>query len=160
MKNNKIIPLQLISRIAFCAFILLFLSTMFIQSLRPLLHGKIPIILFFTALIFECIYQLYSGIKAREKTKKKIRNFKNVPNGSYLIKDKKSNLNLNTLSAAEINFLRKKFIDNGMEDNDFYFEEISLDMFIKEEKPDKKLEEFLRNALKGKHSIELHWEPQ
>ncbi len=160
MKKNKIKIFQFISRIAFLAFIILFFSAIFIKSLRPLLNGGIPVALFFIALTFECIYQLSSGFKIRKKREKEKRDFKNVPDGNYSIKDKKLNSDIGTLSASGINFLRKKFVDNGMEENDFYFDEITLDMFIKEEKPDKGLVEFLKNSLRGKDSMELHWEPK
>ncbi len=154
MKDDKLKFLQIISRIAFAAFILLFISALFIKP---------PVILFvaffFTALISEALYHLLSGRIDAKKVKSKKQLFKNLQTGFSKIKDNKSDNNLGELSNVNIDFMRRRFLEQGMDDNNFYFLPETLEMFLKEEKPNKELTDFLNNAIKNKTEIELHWEP-
>jgi hypothetical protein len=134
-------------------FILLFIIAIFIKP--PL---KLFAWLFFTALISEFLYHFLSGIRDTRKIKSKHQPFKNLQTGFYKIIDIKTNTELGKLSNENIDFLRKRFLEQNMDDNDFYFLPETLKMFLKEEKPNKELTQFLNIAIKEKNEIELHWE--
>ena len=82
----------------------------------------------------------------------------NPPGGLAKVSDNYTGASLGTLKNDQIKFLIDKFIEYGMEDNDFYFLSEGLEMFIHTEKPDPQLEKFLKDAMNGKTEMELHWE--
>lgn len=45
-----------------------------------------------------------------------------------------------------------------MDDNNFYFLSETLEIFLKEEEPNKELTEFLNNVMKNRNEVELYWE--
>lgn len=63
-----------------------------------------------------------------------------------------------TLKGEHVNFLIDKFVENGMEENDFYFNSELLEIFFKSFHPEPQLEKFLRDAIRARGQIELHWE--
>lgn len=152
MKIDKINVLKIISRASFGLFILVLVSALFIPPKYDLL-----ILLFCAAVIFEILYQALSGIKEAKEIKLKKENYSILAEGIYRITDKNSGEHLGELSAENVDFLRKKFLGQGMADNNFYFMPETLDLFIKEEKPNMELDGFLKNCIKGKEEIELHW---
>lgn len=81
-----------------------------------------------------------------------------LPAGFYQMTDKLTNTALGTLSQENVDFLRKKFLEQDMSDNDFYFLEETLEAFLEEEKPGQELTAFLNNAIKDRSEIELHWD--
>ena len=159
MEKMNLKILQLISRIVFCSLIGILVIAIFSEPM-----SKILVVsggwLFFTALIFEILYQILSGIKESKKIKQKKNTFKKLSTGSYKVKDNKANTCLGELSSENIDFLRCRFLGQGMDDNDFYFLSETLEMFLEEEQPNKELEEFLNNAMNSKNEIELHWQPE
>ncbi|MBN1474126.1 MAG: hypothetical protein JW914_05895 [Syntrophaceae bacterium] len=152
MKIDQINVLKIISRASFGLFISVLVSALFIPPKYELLT-----LLFCAAVIFEILYQSLSGVKEAKAIKLKKENYSKLPAGFYRITDKNSGECFGELSAENVDFLRMKFIEQGMEDNDFYFMRETLELFIEEEKPNKELVGFLENALKGKDEIELNW---
>jgi len=117
------------------------------------------VLFFFTAVISEVLYQVLSGIIEAKETKLKKSRFAHLPTGSCAVRDARTNTGIGTLSNENVDFLRKRFLEQGMDDNDFYFLPETLEMFLKEEKPGKELAEFLNQAMMGRNEIELHWDP-
>ncbi|HES59133.1 MAG TPA: hypothetical protein ENO18_01770 [Caldithrix sp.] len=152
MKTDKTNILKIISRVSFGLFILVLVSAAVIPPQKELL-----ILLFCAAVIFEILYQSLSGIKEAREIKLKKENYSKLPAGIYKITDKNSGQYLGELSTENVDFLRKKFLEQGMAENDFYFMPETLELFIKEEKPNMELEGFLKNCIQGKEEIELHW---
>jgi hypothetical protein len=155
LEMNKLKILRTISRWSFGALIALFLSSIFIVKLRDVLVS-VFIFLFFTSVISELAYQLFSGISERKSAKKKLRKFNTLPVGNYKIRDKDSNTDLGSFTNDEIDYLRKKFLENGMDDNDFYFDSMTFELF-KEENPPAELKEKLETILKLKDPVEIAW---
>ncbi len=88
----------------------------------------------------------------------KIKQFEYLPEGLYTITDVLTEQEVGTLSNIHVDFLRKKFLEQGMDDNYFYFLPELLEMFIDAEDPDEKLADFLRQSIEGKEDIELFWQ--
>lgn len=152
--NPKIF--QIISKVAFVFFVILFVSAIFIKNQRVFI-GEVLIVLFFIVLILEGVYQSASGLEEVKISQKKKKEFKKLPKGNYKIKDKDSNDDLGILTAEEINYLREKFLDNGMDDNNFYFDSKTLELF-ENENPPQQLHDKIKKMLKMKEQIEIVWE--
>jgi hypothetical protein len=156
-KLNKLDILPIITRISFWLYIAIFMGAIFFKPLKKYILPGLSLLLI--AFISEFIYQLITGFSEAKKIKTKKRQFKPLPAGQYEIKETKTSAALGTLSNENLDFLRKKFLEQGMDDNDFYFLSETLEMFFKEEKPNKELTDFLNTAMKNRDEIELHWEP-
>ena len=76
------------------------------------------------------------------------------------ITDKKTGEVIGTILNEQLRFLIDVFTEEQMEENDFCFINELFDLFIKEKKPDLVLREFIRNALRDKDEIILHWEKE
>ncbi|HAD03141.1 MAG: hypothetical protein A2005_01055 [Desulfuromonadales bacterium GWC2_61_20] len=152
---NKLKILRTISTWSFGALIALFMSSIFVIKLRDLLVNVFPL-LFFTSLITELAYQLFSGIHERRFAKKKLRKLNTLPIGNYKITDKVSNADLGSFTNDEIDYLRKKFLENGMDDNGFYFDRLTFELF-KEENPPAELKDKIETILKLKDPVEIAW---
>jgi len=156
-KFNKTDIFPIITRLAFWSYVALFLCAIFISPLKKYI---VPgLFLLVIAVVSDVFYQLITGIIEANKTKSKKCKFKPSPVGQYTIKETKTNTDLGTISNEELDYLRKRFLEQGMDDNDFYFLSEILEIFLKEEKPNKELSIFLINAIKNKNEIMLHWEP-
>lgn len=153
-KTLKIV--RLVSRVSFGSLIAIFLGGIFSTTLSGLLDW-VSVPLFFVSLIAELAYQFFSGVSDRKITKKKLHKFIDLPVGNYKIRDRESNTELGTLTNVEIDYLRKKFLQNGMDDNDFYFNSMTFELFKKEEKPPVELNEKLDAILKLKDPVEITW---
>jgi hypothetical protein len=114
--------------------------------------------LFCGALIFEVIYQILTGRIETVRTRSKLKGFTSLPNGNYKIIDKVTKDDLGELSNESLDFLRKRFLEQGMDDNNFYFLAEVMEMFVEKEKPNKELTAFLKKAVKNKNEVELHWD--
>jgi hypothetical protein len=154
IKTLKI--LRAVSRISFGALIAIFLGGIFSVKLSNLLD-RVSVPLFVTALITEIAYQLFSGISDRTSTNKKLHAFRTLPHGNYKIIEKGSSLDLGTLTNDEIDYLRKKFLQNGMDDNDFYFNSMTFGLFKKKENPSSELTNKIEAILKLKDPVEISW---
>lgn len=156
-KLNKLDILPIITRMAFWSYIAIFISAIFFNPLKKYILPGLSLLVI--AVISEVLYQLISGFQDTKNVKTKRNKFISLASGNYKIIETKSNAQLGTLSNKNVDFLRSRFLNQGMDDNDFYFLSEILEVFIKEEKPNKELIEFLNNAIKNKTEIELHWEP-
>ena len=95
-----------------------------------------------------------------KKLNAKMSTFSYLPLGFYNMSDRLTNTPLGRLSQENVDFLRKKFLEQDMSDNDFYFLEETLEAFLEEEKPGKELTDFLNHAMKDRSEMELHWEAE
>jgi hypothetical protein len=154
--NLKI--LQIISRTALAALIGIFIISIFFKPFSKIIFSSGGY-LFFTAILSEVLYQVLSGRNEAKIIKSKKSAFIHLPSGLYKIVDRKTNASLGELSRENVDFLRKRFLKQAMDDNDFCFLSETIEMFLEEEKPNKELSEFLINAMKNKNEVELHWEP-
>jgi hypothetical protein len=87
--------------------------------------------------------------------------WKEHPRGKRaIITDKNTGEQIGKILNEQLRFLIDAFTEEHMEENDFCFIDELFDLFVKEKKPDPSLEEFIRNALKDKDEIILHWEKE
>jgi hypothetical protein len=158
MNNTNIKILRIISRTAFWSLIGIIVLSIFFKPLIKIISFY-GILLFCTAVVFEVLYHIISNKIEAKIINDKRREFIHLTSDFYNIADKKTGFNLGKLSRENVDFLRKKFLEQNMDDNDFYFLSETLELFLKEEKPGKELSDFLKNAMKDKNELELHWEP-
>lgn len=105
------------------------------------------------------IEEIIGEHKSNQFKKEKDTWWKEHPPGKrVLITDKSTGEKLGTISNEQLRFLIEAFTEEQMEENDFYFINELFDLFVKEKKTDPSLTEFIRNALKDKDEIVLHWE--
>ncbi len=147
--------LRAISKISFVALAAIFIGAIFIVKLRTVLE-KTFIFLFLSSIIFEVAYQLLSGITDWRAAQKKLHKYNKLPPGNYKIRDKDSHLELGVFTDDEIDYLRKLFLNNGMDDNEFYFDSMTFE-FFKKEKPPAGLKEKIQAILKLKDPVEIVW---
>ncbi|MDH4162755.1 MAG: hypothetical protein OEW15_08695 [Nitrospirota bacterium] len=156
MTPKTLKTLRIVSRVSFGSLIAIFLGGIFSTALSGLLDW-VAVPLFLLSLLAELAYQFFSGVSERKGAKKKLDKFIDLPAGDYRVKDKENNAELGTLTNDEINYLRKKFLQNGMDDNDFYFNSMTFELFKKEEKPPAELIRKLDAILKLKDPVEITW---
>ncbi len=77
-----------------------------------------------------------------------------------IITDKNTGEIIGAIKNEQLKFLIDVFTKEDMEENDFCFINELFDIFVEEKKPDPSLIEFIRNALKDKDEIILHWEKE
>jgi hypothetical protein len=82
------------------------------------------------------------------------------PGKRAIITDKNTGEIIGTIKNEQLRFLIGAFTEEHMEENNFYFIKELFDLFVQEKEPDPSLEEFIRNALKDKDEITLHWEKE
>ncbi len=109
-------------------------------------------------MILTVVLVILSGLKESAIIRQKIKQFEYLPEGLYTITDALTEQKIGQLSNIHVDFLRKKFLEQGMDDNYFYFLSEIVEMFIDTENPDEVLAKFLRQSIEGKDVIELFWE--
>jgi hypothetical protein len=70
--------------------------------------------------------------------------------------DKDTGAFLGTITEAHLEFLVDQLEEESMEDQDYYINETTVDMF-EEDGADKALVDVLRNALKQRTEMEIRW---
>lgn len=150
--------LRAISHTAFWAVLGMILLAIFVKPWTIMLI-KWSGVLFIIATVFSVLYEFINHRLEMKQINARMSGFTYLPAGFYQMTDKLTNTALGTLSQENVDFLRKKFLEQDMSDNDFYFLEETLEAFLEEEKPGQELTAFLNNAIKDRSEIELHWEP-
>jgi hypothetical protein len=155
-KKDKFLLLHLTTQGAFGAFIALFLCAIFIHPPKQLFMTGLTS-LFIIAVVSALVHQFLTNREESRTLKNKKANFTPLPIGEYEITDTTTGAAVGKLSNENVDFLRQRFLKQGMDDNDFYFLQEIMDVFIQEEQPDLELAEFLKGAMAGKNEMELRW---
>ncbi len=108
--------------------------------------------------VLTVFFIILSSLKESAIIKQKRKQFEPLPEGFYTITDALTREGIGKLSNTHVDFLRKKFLEQGMDDNSFYFLSEIVEMFIDAENPDEELADFLRQSIEGKDVMELFWE--